>query len=791
MMSHALTPSVPASNGARVVATDGRPLALLHTHLQVRAGAGMAQVVLRQTFRNPFGESLAVRYQVPLPHDGAVGGFSFELDGHRIEGEVAGREEARAQYEEALVEGRTAALFEQERGSLFNQEVGNIPPGATLVAELRVDHALIWLSEGRWQWRFPTVVAPRYLGAPGRVTDADRVTTDVSLGSTSPTVRFELRVTDAIEGAPSSSGHAIVVHQSGPVTRIGLADEDGAVLDRDVAIDWGVLAEAPSATLRTHRPDDPDLGADAYGLLTLTPPRRPGPAVSRDLILLLDVSGSMGGAPLAQLKRVSLALIDSLRPDDSLAMIAFAMQPVSFRATAALAAPTLKREARAWVEGLQAGGGTEMRRGIIEALTPLRGDGQRQVVLMSDGLIGFESEVIGTILERLPGGSRVHCLGVGSAVNRSLTQAAARAGRGIEVIVGVDEDAERAAQRLVAATAAPQVVGLEVTGTALREVAPARTPDLFAGAPALLSLRLAPDGGTLELRGQTPEGPFHQSLKVAPMSRGEGDAEVRRRFAREWVEDRELSRARGENVDAAVEACGLRHRIATRLTSWVAVSKEATVDPTSASRRQVIPQALPHGMSAAGLGLRAPASFGAAVASAPAAYAFSPRAAGGPPPGFAPPPPAAPAPARTRGAAPPAPKKMKGRAMEMPKRERAELEGQGAFDGFSQGAHDMEEADDMEETPTMTLRGRIVLDRDGRLIVEVVAPFAIDWTPDASGGLETDGTTFGVTIETDHSTRGRVEAGQVLRLALTRPSSGQPLRLHVASGGKDWVIELR
>ena len=182
-----------------------------------------------------------------------------------------------------------------------------------------------------------------------------------------------------------------------------------------------------------------------------------------------------------------------------------------------------------------------MKSGILEALEPLREGAQRQVVLITDGLIGSEDEVLRAIATKLPKGSRVHTVGVGSAVNRSLTQPAARAGRGVELVIGLGEDAEVAVKRIVARTNAPLVTEVEITGTAVKAVAPKYVPDLFAGAPALIGLELEPRGGTIVLRGRTADGPFEQRLEVKPMERGEGSQAVPALFARERVEDLELA----------------------------------------------------------------------------------------------------------------------------------------------------------------------------------------------------------------------------------------------------------
>jgi Ca-activated chloride channel family protein len=183
----------------------------------------------------------------------------------------------------------------------------------------------------------------------------------------------------------------------------------------------------------------------------------------------------------------------------------------------------------------------------------------------------------------------------------------ARAGRGIEAIVGIGEDAEPAAQRVLARMRDPLVVDLTLSGSALTSFAPRRLPDLFGGSPARIAVELKPEGGELVIAGRTVEGPYRETVTVAPAALGSGNDAVARLFARERVEDLETDVVAGgarEELERAIERMGLDHQISTRLTSFVAITDDPTVDPNDPMRRETMPQALPFGMSAEGLGLR-------------------------------------------------------------------------------------------------------------------------------------------------------------------------------------------
>jgi Ca-activated chloride channel family protein len=744
------------SSGGRLVSTDGQLLPLVSARLIATAQGGVAEVVLEQRFRNAGTIPLAVTYSFPLPADAAVGGYAFTIGDRRIVGEIDRRQAARERFEQALIEGRTAGLVEQERSSLFTQELGNIPPGADVVAELTLDQRLRWLDEGAWEWRFPTTAAPRYLGPEGRVADAARISQDVSGDPLPARLTLALKINDAFTAVPESPSHRVRASEGA----VRFDDDAGVPLDRDLVVRWPVARAAAGLALEVARPQ----GAQAYGLLTLTPPARttPSPSLPRDLIVLLDTSGSMDGQPLEQARKVVSALVDTLGDADRLELIEFSSAPRRWKAEPVAATAAMRREALAWLGKLRASGGTEMRAGILEALRPLRAESQRQIVLVTDGLIGFEQEVVGAIVKGLPASSRVHTVGVGSAVNRSLTMAAARAGRGLEVMTGLAEDVERAARRLVARTDAPLVVDLSVSGPALVAHAPAALPDLFAGAPALISLELRPEGGTLAVRGRTVTGEWQQTIDVPARAPGEGSRATVRLFGRERIEDLETRVAAGEDHDGEIERLGLAFQVATRLTSWIAVSEEVTVDPGAPTRRVRMPQELPHGMSVEGLGLRGgPPAFAGGAMRTRMAMTAMPMTVG----------PRAEAP---RGPAQPG---FLSRA--------AGFLGK-AFGGAASDDEgtDLAQADQDAPEFDRLFRGRVTLRKDDKLVLHfVVEDGDLDWAPGTEVELVLgDGRRLMVRVLENISTRAAtIRSGEEVRLIIElAPDQPLPARVVIA-----------
>ena len=426
-------------------AFDGAPLPLRHTDVHADVRGHIADVVVRQTFVNDRSIPIDVVYAFPLPENAAVWDMKLVIGDRVIASEVRKREQARQAFEEAREAGHTAALLEQERPNLFTQNVANIDARAKIEVELHYVQTLSF-DAGTFELVFPTAIGPRYTG--GRVPDAARISP--------PVVPQHLRAGDdfaiAVDIADAadvvdvkSSAHAVDVAHDGANVHVELANND-VVPNRDFVLRWRPTVRTPRTTLFVGpRGED---GTGHFELVMVPPALDVDRIVGRrELVFVLDVSGSMSGLPLALEKQLLRAAIRDLRPLDTFDVIAFAggadrlfdePQPANAERIA---------DALAFVDRLEAGGGTEMSDAVDLALGGSVAPGRvRYVVFMSDGLIGDEQRIFKgarRLVKRMAKAhrvARVFAVGVGSSTNRYLINGLARAGAGISLSLGTRED---------------------------------------------------------------------------------------------------------------------------------------------------------------------------------------------------------------------------------------------------------------------------------------------------------------------------------------------------------------
>jgi Ca-activated chloride channel homolog len=575
---------------------------------------------ITQLFRNPTASWVEATYVYPLPAGGAVDTLKMIVGDRVVVGEIKERQQARAIYEQARQNGQKAALTEQQRPNIFTNALANIGPGETVLVQIEYQEP-VQQSGDEFSLRVPMVVGPRYNPAPlvqsvdlradgggwGRtssdpVPDRDRISQPVldpaQNAPVNPT-RITVRLQAGFPlGEVKSHHHQVKIESPDATTRIIRLAEGVVPADRDFELTWKPAAEKmPSVGLfREH------VGTADYLLAFVTPPaiepalQKPLP---REVIFVIDNSGSMGGTSITQAKASLIYALGHLQPTDRFNVIRFDHTLTVLFPNAVPADAEHIGNATSFVVALEAAGGTEMVPAMRAALTDAKdtdADSVRQVVFLTDGEIGNEQQLFDTITA-MRGRSRVFMVGIGSAPNTYLMTRAAELGRGSFTHIGSVEQVEERMRGLFAKLENPAVTGLSARfSDANADLTPAPIPDLYRGEPLVLAARLDRLAGSVEIRGHIGDRPWVVTLPIANAAEGKGLSKL---WARRKIADAEIARTMRqtspEDADRTILALALEHQLVTRLTSLVAVDQTPSRPAGEALKLSELPVNLPAG----------------------------------------------------------------------------------------------------------------------------------------------------------------------------------------------------
>ncbi len=622
---------------------DGREqqLPLVHTHVSAYITGYVAEVEVSQTYDNTFEHPIEAVYIFPLPENSAVFAMKMAIGERVIESEVQRRAEARRTYEEARRSGHTSALLEQERPNVFTQKVANIAPGTQVEIVLRYLQTLTY-DAGEYEFVFPMVVGPRFF--PGEA--LSRAPSGSGTQPDTTMVPDASRVSPPYLGAGTRSGHDIsleVTVDAGlpvrsyevPTHDVEVAPAgDGPLLlrlapharipNRDFVLHYHVAGKEPAATLLAHNGEE-----GGFFTLIVQPPELDVDALvgRRELIFVVDVSGSMSGVPLSMCQDAMEHAIAGMRPVDTFNVITFAGRSGQVFESPRPANDTNVRQALAYVRSLSAGGGTYMADAIAAALSVDVEPGRnRYVFFMTDGYVGNEGKILELTdayvrgLDARGQKTRVFGFGVGSSVNRYLIDGLGKSGRGLALYATTREDPTLAVNAFYGVIDHPVLEDLAIDwgDVHAEEVYPARLPDLFATRPLVVHGRYSGSGrATVILRGKS-HGQFMQlplEVDLPPYTSGTSAHEVL--WARAKVDglSRELWTGESSRVVEEIADVGLTFHLVTAYTSLVAVDRSRTV----AGRLQTIvqPVAVPEGVDIVKAGGRFAGLLGGGTLGAP------------------------------------------------------------------------------------------------------------------------------------------------------------------------------
>ena len=424
----------------QVLTPDGKPKAdcpLKHTDVNAHISGFLARVTVTQQFENPFKEKIEAVYTFPLPQNAAVDDMTMIVGDRTVRGKILRREEAQAVYEAAKSGGQRAALLDQERPNIFTQSVANILPGEEIKITISYVETLKY-EDGSYEFVFPMVVGPRYV--PGSAGSSENTTNGNGFAPNTDRVPDASRITPAPVPAGMRGGHDISLDISldAGVTIDGLnakthevtvekSDDHRArihlkdlatIPNKDFILRYDVAGKKMQDAVLSHSSVKDGGG---YFTMILQPPERvtTEDVMPKELVFVLDTSGSMSGFPIEKAKETMKLALDNLYPHDTFNLITFAGDEHILFPEPVPATKENLQKAQAFLESRQGGGGTEMMKAIKASMDPSDTQGHVRIVcFMTDGYVGNDMEIIGEV-QKHPN-ARVFAFGIGGSVNRFL-----------------------------------------------------------------------------------------------------------------------------------------------------------------------------------------------------------------------------------------------------------------------------------------------------------------------------------------------------------------------------------
>jgi Ca-activated chloride channel family protein len=608
--------------GLEAVGKDGKPLGacpLKHTDVRAEISGFLSRVKVTQEFENNFSEKIEAVYVFPLPQNAAVDDMTMRIGERTVRGRIMKREEAQEVYEAARSNGQIASLLDQERPNIFTQSVANILPGEKVTIEISYVETLKY-EDGSYEFVFPMVVGPRYI--PGNATgqqaggfapdtnavpDASKITPMPARERAGHDISINVKL-DAgvlIENVASGSHEIESAMLSASSYDVSLKNEN-TIPNKDFVLKYDVAGTKIEDAVLTHRAE-----RGGYFTLILQPPDSPRveDITPKEIVFVLDTSGSMSGFPIEKAKEAMKLALDGMHPRDTFNLITFAGDTHILFEKPVPATPENMRKAQAFLASRAGGGGTEMMRAIKAALDP--SDSQqhiRVVCFMTDGYVGNDLAILGEI-KKHPN-ARVFSFGIGNSVNRYLLDKMAEEGRGDVEYIALNDDGSAAARRFHERVRSPLLtdISLDFGSLQVADVYPRRINDLFSAKPVIIHGRFTKSGsGVIRLKGKAFGAETVREIPVTFPENEPGHDVLATLWARTRIgelmsqdyEGVQSGSAKPEVKDTITDL-GLEFRLMTQFTSFVAVEERIVTDGGQ-PRKIEVPIEMPEGVSYEGV----------------------------------------------------------------------------------------------------------------------------------------------------------------------------------------------
>ncbi len=576
---------------------------LLSTEAKVDIAGVIANVRVTQVYKNEGKKPIEAIYIFPASTRAAVYGMKMTIGKRTIVANIEKRAEARAQYEKAKQQGKSASLLEQQRPNVFQMNVANILPGDKIEVELKYTELLV-PTDGIYEFAYPTVVGPRYSNqSESSAPASDQWVKNPYLHEgQAPPYTFDIQV-DISAGLPiqrvTCTSHKVNVSYDGPdyaKIRLDASEKSGG--NRDYILKYRLAGGKIESGLLLFEGKK-----ENFFLLMMQPPERVTlkDIPAREYIFIVDVSGSMNGFPLDISKALLKDLIGNLRSKDTFNVLLFASASTVMSEKSLPATEENINKAINVIDRQRGGGGTQLLPALKRSLDLPRSKGtSRTVIIVTDGYVSVEKQAFDLIRNNL-GQANMFAFGIGSSVNRMLIEGMARVGMGEPFIITKPDHAKAKAKKFRELVKSPVLTGIDLDfgNFDAYDIEPPSVPDVLAQRPVIVfgKWRGKPRG-TIKLSGITGDRKYKHSLDVTDSKPMQTNSALRYLWARHRIAllDDYNNLSHDDERVKEVTNLGLTYNLLTAYTSFVAIDSEVRLENGQATTvKQPLP--LPQGVS--------------------------------------------------------------------------------------------------------------------------------------------------------------------------------------------------
>ena len=562
----------------------------IKANIEVNGLVAYAQIT--QVFINPYNIELEAKYQFPLPENSAVKHLMVKVADKEIIGQIMEKQAAKAVYNKAKKQGKKASLVQQQRPNVFTNNIANIPAQSTVVVTLEFIMPVTFANNNA-TLTLPLAMTARYQSENYNKSPALQDSTFIApvskvLADSQASINIALNTGAAVLNINSTSHEiktkALSNDQSSYLITLS---HNQIVTNRDFTLNWQLQpSQKPQVSSFTEQ-----VGGEYFTLLTFFPPQiEQKSAIARDIIFIIDTSGSMQGNSMTQAKTSLQQAILQLTEKDSFNIIAFDNTVDLLFPTTHMASQRNIEQAQKFINHLQADGGTEMYRPLSQALVMEKNSEQtskaiRQVVFITDGAVANEFELM-QLLDGAQRNFRLFTVGIGAAPNGYFMKKAAQFGRGSYVFIQNSDDVQSKMSALMTKINHPAITNIALMFDSLVhqevDVYPKKMPDLYIGEPMQVTVKSTLPITSVQIMGDSAMEPWYQQLIIDDSHSSHGVSTLWARRKIEDLLDTLVTGADKEQVKTHVIATSIAHQTLSPYTSFIAVEKQPEHTPLTA-----------------------------------------------------------------------------------------------------------------------------------------------------------------------------------------------------------------